>query len=64
MKEMGVLLGADMGDAKIWFQKEAGVENSDGFETRGFSTADSSAGGQRAIFPRPMAGQGLAPLFA
>ena len=66
VKEMGVMLDAEMGDAKIWFQKETEVAKRDGYEERGgFAAAgDASTGGQRAIFPRPMAWQGLAPLFA
>ena len=75
VKEMGVWLEAEMGDAKIWFRK-AGAGDNDGYEAH-FFTAESSTfktaaadgrgasggqHGQTVFFSR--AGQGLAPLFA
>ena len=71
MDELGVLLEAEMGEAKIWFKK-VGIENSDGYETyfKAGSSAvrtennlgASGAGGQMKLFSR--SGKGLAPLFA
>lgn len=71
VKELGVLLEGEMGDAKIWFKK-AGAENGDGYEkcfTAGSSAVKlesseitSGTGGQRKLFSR--SGKGLAPLFA
>ena len=71
VKELGILLEPEMGEAKIWFKK-AGAENGGGYEkcfTAGSSAvrAESSqgasgAGGQRRLFSR--FGRSLAPLFA
>ena len=71
VKEMGVLLEAEMGDAKIWFKK-AGAENCDGHEnllkardpTVKMESAQIATGArwQRKLFSR--SGKGLAPLFA
>lgn len=71
VRELGVTLESEMGDAKIWFQK-AGAENDDGYENRftaGSSTVKtessqgaSASGGQRKLFTR--VGESVAPLFA
>ena len=70
VKELGIVLEPEMGEAKIWFKK-AGAENGDGYQKH--FTADSSAakaeidhsassaGGQRKLFSR--SGKRLAPLF-
>ena len=71
VKEMGVLLEPEMGEAKIWFQKEkAGAKDSGGYEKyspyskvgRQSSQGVDSTEGLSRLFSR-MPGHGMAPLF-